>query len=192
MCTFLQKNFLVAFASLTLFTFVLPHCLTVIGTPEIKLAVYNMELSAPTGECYFESGCSFTGLSCRYLSYLNKSIIQGVYDDLESAKFAVEQGHAWGAMYFTDNFTDALVARIALDPEDVDEETIEQSEIHVWLDTSNKQAEIDDLKATYGKFANELLKDCDVDSNDPQSQRLQDVNSILKIENLKSKVEKIL
>lgn len=27
---------------------------------------------------------------------------------------AVRVGHAWGAIYFTENFTDALVARMAL------------------------------------------------------------------------------
>ena len=65
-------------------------------------------------ECSFSPDCSFTNLSCRYLSHLNSSIIQEFYPDTDSAIQAVESGNAWGALYFTENFTDALVARIAL------------------------------------------------------------------------------
>lgn len=36
------------------------------------------------------------------------------YPDTESAKNAVERGDAWGVLYFTENFTDALIARITL------------------------------------------------------------------------------
>lgn len=54
-----------------------------------------------------------------------------------AAKNAVKRGDAWGALYFTENFTDALVARLALG-KDADEETLEQSEIRVWLDMSSK------------------------------------------------------
>lgn len=50
---------------------------------------------------------------------------------------AVRKGHAWGTLYFTENFTDALVARMALGRE-ADDETLEQSEIRVWLDMSSK------------------------------------------------------
>lgn len=50
---------------------------------------------------------------------------------------AVRRGNAWGALYFTENFTDALVARMALG-KDSDAETLDQSEIRVWLDMSSK------------------------------------------------------
>jgi hypothetical protein len=49
----------------------------------------------------------------------------------------VRIGDAWGALYFTENFTDALVARMVLGRE-ADEETLDQSEIRVWLDMSSK------------------------------------------------------
>jgi ABC-type multidrug transport system permease subunit len=65
-------------------------------------------------------------------------------------------------MYFTENFTDALVARIALG-RDADDETLEQSEIRVWLDMSNQQIGIllnRDLQYTYRQFAQNLLEDC--------------------------------
>lgn len=50
---------------------------------------------------------------------------------------AVRRGEAWGTLYFTENFTDALVARMALGRE-ADDETLDQSEIRVWLDMSSK------------------------------------------------------
>lgn len=50
-------------------------------------------------------------------------------------------GDAWGALYFTENFTDALVARMALGRES-DDETLDQSEVRVWLDMSSKYSTI--------------------------------------------------
>jgi hypothetical protein len=50
---------------------------------------------------------------------------------------AVRRGKAWGTLYFTENFTDTLVARMLLGKE-ADEETLDQSEIRVWLDMSSK------------------------------------------------------
>lgn len=107
-------------------------------------------------------------------------MFQTYYPDKESAKDAVRRGEAWGALYFSDNFTDALVARIALG-KDSDEETLDQSEITVWLDMSSKlffQSDfIDktnlfpdqqiaiilqrDLQLTYQNFTKDLLRDCD-------------------------------
>lgn len=75
---------------------------------------------------------------------------------------AVRLGHAWGAIYFTENFTDALVARMALGRE-ADDETLDQSEIRVWLDMSNQQIGIllnRDLQLTYRDFAQKVLSDC--------------------------------
>lgn len=54
---------------------------------------------------------------------------------------AVRNGHVWGTLYFTENFTDALVARMALG-KDSDDETLDQSEIRVWLDMSSKYSNL--------------------------------------------------
>jgi len=59
------------------------------------------------------------------------------YETKEAAIDAVRMGEAWGALYFTENFTDALTARMALGQES-DDETLDQSEIRVWLDMSSK------------------------------------------------------
>lgn len=64
--------------------------------------------------CYWEDGCHFSNLGCRYLNHLNHSVIKTFYTDLEEAKEAVRLGNAWGAIYITENFTDAFTARAAL------------------------------------------------------------------------------
>lgn len=104
-----------------LFIFALPvmqvilFCLAIGRDPTgLRLAVVNSEMNGTDTECQFDPGCSFSNLSCRYLSHLNDSIIKEFYPDTASAIRAVEMGNAWGAIYFTENFTDALVARIAL------------------------------------------------------------------------------
>jgi hypothetical protein len=63
--------------------------------------------------------------------------LQVPYSSPDTAQDAVRRGDAWGVLYFTENFTDALVARMALG-KDSDEETLDQSEIRVWLDMSSK------------------------------------------------------
>lgn len=101
-------------------------------------------------------------MGCRYLHHLNHSVIKNYYTDLEDAKEAVRVGSAWGALYITDNFTDAFTARAALG-RDADEETIDQSEIKVWLDMSNQQIGVmlnRDIQLAYRDFAMSLLDQC--------------------------------
>lgn len=146
----LQKNFLRMWRNVgvMLFIFALPvmqvilFCLAIGGDPKgLKLAVVNHETNYTNltyQACHYENGCKFGNLSCRYLDTLNTStMIKQYYPDPESARMAVRKGEAWGALYFTENYTDALVARMALG-KDADEETLEQSEIRVWLDMSSK------------------------------------------------------
>lgn len=123
-----------------LFIFALPvmqvilFCLAIGRDPTgLKLAVANMEMNGTVRlpskakiersemtmrfyfqDCFYEKGCHFTGLSCRYLDHLNSSILKEYYPDPESAIQAVRDGNAWGAIYFTENFTDSLLARMAL------------------------------------------------------------------------------
>lgn len=104
-----------------LFIFALPvmqvilFCLAIGRDPTgLKLAIVNHEMNGTDSVCQFDPGCTFENLSCRYLSHLNGSIVQEYYPDQDTALKAVRDGNAWGALYFTENFTDALVARIAL------------------------------------------------------------------------------
>ncbi|KAL0114314.1 hypothetical protein PUN28_011521 [Cardiocondyla obscurior] len=153
-----------------LFIFALPvmqvilFCLAIGRDPTgLKLAIVNHEMSYENMSCPVSTNCSFSYLSCRYLNFLdNETMIKTYYPDPESAMEAVRRGSAWGTLYFTENFTDALVARMALG-RDSDEETLDQSEIRVWLDMSNQQVGLmlaRNLQYSYRDFAKDLLSAC--------------------------------
>lgn len=78
------------------------------SVPLLKCLFYDSQ------ECFYEPGCKFGNLSCRYLDHLGGNIDKEYYPDPDAAKRAVERGDAWGVLYFTENFTDALIARITL------------------------------------------------------------------------------
>ncbi|XP_017959584.1 ABC transporter G family member 23 isoform X2 [Drosophila navojoa] len=151
-----------------LFIFALPvmqvilFCLAIGRDPQgLNLAIVNNEMNN-TDTCFWEEGCHFANLGCRYLNHLNTSVTKTYYTDIEDAKAAVRSGNAWGALYITENFTDAFTARVALG-RDSDEETIEQSEVKVWLDMSNQQIGImlnRDIQLAYRDFAMGLLGQC--------------------------------
>ncbi|XP_030080635.1 ABC transporter G family member 23 isoform X2 [Drosophila hydei] len=151
-----------------LFIFALPvmqvilFCLAIGRDPQgLNLAIVNSEMNN-TDTCFWEEGCHFANLGCRYLNHLNTSVVKTYYTDIEDAKAAVRRGDAWGALYITENFTDAFTARAALG-RDSDDETIEQSEVKVWLDMSNQQIGImlnRDIQLAYRDFAMGLLGQC--------------------------------
>ncbi|XP_046816635.1 ABC transporter G family member 23 isoform X1 [Vespa crabro] len=168
----LQKNFLRMWRNIgvMLFIFALPvmqvilFCLAIGRDPiGLKLAIVNHEVFFENMTCPVSEGCDFSLLSCRYLKFLNNdTIIKNYYPDPEAAQDAVRKGEAWGMLYFTENFTDALVARMVLG-RDADDETLDQSEIRVWLDMSNQQVGLmlmRDLQYSYRDFAKDLLIAC--------------------------------
>lgn len=63
----------------------------------------------------------------------------------------MREGNVWGTLYFTENFTDALVARMALGRE-ADEETLDQSELRVWLDMSSKFIDSNHYRLYFSKY----------------------------------------
>ncbi|KAI4500327.1 hypothetical protein M0802_004744 [Mischocyttarus mexicanus] len=168
----LQKNFLRMWRNIgvMLFIFALPvmqvilFCLAIGRDPiGLKLAIVNHEVFYENMTCPVSEGCDFSLLSCRYLQFLdNDTIIKNYYPDPDAAQEAVRNGEAWGMLYFTENFTDALVARMILG-RDADDETLDQSEIRVWLDMSNQQVGLmlmRDLQYSYRDFAKNLLTAC--------------------------------
>ncbi|OAD53261.1 ABC transporter G family member 23 [Eufriesea mexicana] len=172
----LQKNFLRMWRNVgvMLFIFALPvmqvilFCLAIGRDPVgLKLAIVNHEMFYENMSCPITEDCDFTRLSCRYLKFLdNDTMIKEYYPDPDSAMDAVRKGNAWGTLYFTENFTDALVARMALGRE-ADDETLEQSEIRVWLDMSNQQIGLmlaRNLQYSYRDFAKDLLTSCEQNS----------------------------
>ncbi|XP_065349874.1 ABC transporter G family member 23-like [Cloeon dipterum] len=109
------------------------------------------------------TGCNLTHMACRFLDSLREyPVVLEPFRDVESAKNAIKAGHAWGALYFTENYTDALVARAAL-WKDADEETLDQSEMRVWQDLSNKHIGLmlqRYLHQSYESFMKGLLTAC--------------------------------
>ncbi|XP_003246532.1 ABC transporter G family member 20 isoform X2 [Acyrthosiphon pisum] len=169
----LQKNFLRMWRNVgvMLFIFALPvmqvilFCLAIGRDPTgLHLAVVNKEMNWETKACPIYDNCTLEMFSCRYLNALPKdTVILDYYDSPETAINAVKVGDAWGALYFTENFTDALVARMALGRES-DEETLDQSEVRVWLDMSNQQIGLmlnRDLQLSYRDFGQGLLSSCE-------------------------------
>ncbi|GAB1869390.1 ABC transporter G family member 20 isoform X2 [Camponotus japonicus] len=168
----LQKNFLRMWRNVgvMLFIFALPvmqvilFCLAIGRDPEdLKVAIVNKEMFYENMTCPISTDCSFTHLSCRYLNFLDTDVItKKYYPDLDSAMKDIRDGEVWGTLYFTENFTDALVARMALG-KDSDDETLDQSEIRVWLDMSNQQIGLmlaRNLQYSYRDFAKDLLTSC--------------------------------
>ncbi|XP_003696091.1 ABC transporter G family member 20 isoform X1 [Apis florea] len=177
----LQKNFLRMYRNVgvLLFVFALPvmqvvlFCLAIGKDPtDLKMAIVNHEIPFGNSSCPVSDGCNLSLLSCRYLSFLNSDLIEKQYYwDLDTAINAVREGNVWGTLYFTENFTDALVARMALGRE-ADEETLDQSELRVWLDMSNQQVGlilVRDIQYSYRDFAKDLLKSCE------QNEKLADI-----------------
>ncbi|PSN33181.1 hypothetical protein C0J52_26299 [Blattella germanica] len=168
----LQKNFLRMWRNVgvMLFIFALPvmqvilFCLAIGRDPTgLHLAIVNDELNSTYETCPEANGCHFKLLSCKYLQTLRKdNMVKDFYETTEDAINAVKEGNAWGVLYFTENFTDALVARMTLGSH-ADAETLDQSEIRVWLDMSNQQIGLmisRDLQLTYRTFAQSLLTAC--------------------------------
>nr|CAD7607490.1 unnamed protein product [Timema genevievae] len=84
------------------------------------------------------------------------------FDDLESAKHAVESGLAWGTMHFSQNYSDSLVRRLE-NVRGADELTIDNSDIHIWMDMSNQQIGQllnRDLVLSYVNFTRDILSSC--------------------------------
>ncbi|KAJ8709889.1 hypothetical protein PYW08_009893 [Mythimna loreyi] len=167
----IQKNFLRMWRNIgvMLFIFVLPvmqvilFCLAIGRDPSgLKLAIVNDDVRIIDGHCPYNASCSMKNLSCRYLDNLNNHTVKEYYADLTEALKAVEDGKAWGALYFNENYTDSLVARLAL-ADTADNETITSSEVQVWLDMSNQQIGLmlnRDIQFSYRDFAKDLLQTC--------------------------------
>ncbi|XP_028178988.1 ABC transporter G family member 23 isoform X2 [Ostrinia furnacalis] len=167
----IQKNFLRMWRNIgvMLFIFVLPvmqvilFCLAIGRDPtDLKLAIVNDDVRVIDGDCPFNSTCSMKNLSCRYLAQLTEHTRQIYYPTKDAALDAVKEGDAWGVLYFNENYTDSLVARLAL-ADTADNETISSSEIQVWLDMSNQQIGLmlnRDIQFSYRDFAKGLLETC--------------------------------
>ncbi len=81
-------------------------------------------------------------LSCRFLSHVDPKVIKpAYYSDLDEALRAVKNGRHWGVLHFMSNFTDSLYSRLfaMVEMEVPNEDTLDRSEVHVYLDMTNQQ-----------------------------------------------------
>ncbi|KAJ1526209.1 hypothetical protein ONE63_009368 [Megalurothrips usitatus] len=98
------------------------------------------------------------GLSCRYLSRLDKHMfILDYFNDVESATAAVRRGQAWGALHFPANYSRSVSVR-RKQGEKAPDSDIDNSEISVWMDMSNQQVS-DTARAALGKTALDYFRD---------------------------------
>lgn len=87
-----------------------------------------------------------------YLDKLNKDMILQVrYNSLQSAVDAVKKGDAWFAFHFHHKFTDSLKTRTE-DAAFASNETIEESNIHLYADMSNAVIAISIIRAVLVSF----------------------------------------
>lgn len=121
---------------------------------DLKLAVFNEELNTTfTSEsstnsldlgrlldqrCEAPTGCNYTMLSCRYLSFLkNRRILYELYDSAEAAEQHVQSGHVWGSITFAANYSAALFERSAMGRY-AEPEALDWSNVDVRLDKSSE------------------------------------------------------
>eukprot|EP00096_Caligus_rogercresseyi_P014658 TRINITY_DN7173_c0_g1_i1.p1 TRINITY_DN7173_c0_g1~~TRINITY_DN7173_c0_g1_i1.p1 ORF type:complete len:745 (+),score=193.02 TRINITY_DN7173_c0_g1_i1:231-2465(+) len=188
------KNFIRMWRNIgfLIFQFILPtiqvslFCLAIGGDLKgMSLAVANEDIGL--GSCQgFASGCitpsnpldnffSFDdepvihpafNLSCRYLSFIDKNVIDLVYyDDPASARESVNSGRHWGMLHFSPKFSSALPDRVVkfVSMEVPDNQTISDSEVHVYLDMTNQQVGHSlrmILTLSFTSFTQELLSAC--------------------------------
>ena len=193
----LIKNFIRMWrnAAFLFFQFIIPtiqvalFCLAIGREPrKLALAVVNDEIDAGsclnfTDSCILGEKSDFWGdfeypdddeafnenanLSCRFMSYLNDEvIIPQDFDDFPSAVESVKSGKTFGILYFNGNYTDSVSARMQL--KEHDDETLESSQIRVYLDETDPQIGYTvklELGKSFQAFSKGLLEACDLDEN---------------------------
>ncbi|XP_048486543.1 ABC transporter G family member 20 isoform X2 [Plutella xylostella] len=82
--------------------------------------------------------CELSMLSCWFVEEMEKhDIYQIAYDSPEAARASVHAGRLYGALVLPHNFSSALAVRVR--EGDVDDDTVRDSTISVWIDQTNHQ-----------------------------------------------------
>ncbi|XP_017786452.1 PREDICTED: ABC transporter G family member 23-like [Nicrophorus vespilloides] len=116
-----------------------------------------------TAQPYNFSDCEFKDLGCRFVEHLHGPMMDLIYyNELNVALEDVTHGRIIGVMFMADNFTKAFEARLHKGRK-ISDETLENSQIQVWLDMSNRQigATIKyKILKMYEEFAVQTFTDC--------------------------------
>ncbi|XP_054154440.1 ABC transporter G family member 20-like [Oppia nitens] len=114
---------------------------------DIPVAVFNQETSGQ--------------YATDFLQHIdNKTIVQMPYPSFDSALQAVKDGDAWGALVIGKNFTNALQMRVLMSGE-VDNETLEMSNIHLYPDMTNQMISLklyETITLSFLSFGREMLQ----------------------------------
>ncbi|XP_042216216.1 ABC transporter G family member 20-like [Homarus americanus] len=153
----LMKNFIRLWRNIgfLLFSFLMPpvqtvlFCLTVGGTPyNLPMAIVNYDHGYPD----MAHIPQLFNLSSIYVNDLNdRTIDKKFYSEFDAGLRAVENGDAWGLIFFNETFTKAFLAFYLTD--DAHPEDKAQSKINIYMDTTNSE-----ISAT---LAAELLRTMD-------------------------------
>jgi hypothetical protein len=117
--------------------------------------------------------------SCRFLSQLDTKVIKPVYfDNYEEAYASVERAEHWGVIHILENYTEALRNRLTgmgdlamaqftglSSDTRVDNDTIYNSTIHVYLDMTNQQVGFTiqmRLAEAFQAFSSSVLSSCKI------------------------------
>ncbi|CAH1391286.1 unnamed protein product [Nezara viridula] len=105
---------------------------------DLKVGVINEELSIQHGNCENFSNLTCFPAFCGYLTLLEKqNIIPVTYNDTETAFENFMKNKIQGILHISENFTESLQERLYKSMTTPDS-VIEQSEVKVWIDSTNK------------------------------------------------------
>ncbi|CAL8085238.1 unnamed protein product [Orchesella dallaii] len=174
----IRKNFTVLTRNLLFLSFVMwipasavfSACVSFGYAPaNLKLGVVNREMneSRCPVKTSVEGECDLSSLSCTFLSQIsNKTIKLMSFDDENWAESAVHSGEIWGFLVLPSEFSSSMYER-GISGSNVDEITLNSSEIIVKLDETNKQISTSIKTALHdalADFISVVLSNCGFDS----------------------------
>ncbi|XP_063216541.1 ABC transporter G family member 20-like isoform X2 [Bacillus rossius redtenbacheri] len=134
----------------------------------LTLAVVNHDADARDPRCSgpLRAGSCHRDLGCRFLERLRPSVVlQEFHDSRESAAEAVRRGSAWGSLYFSENFTSEVAARLLVDSWLSGRPVPGAGDIQVQMDMSDQVISLivqRELLTTYMEFVRSQMVACNI------------------------------
>nr|CAH0102200.1 unnamed protein product [Daphnia galeata] len=129
----------------------------------LKMGIVNDELNSSQDRvCNYTKNCSYSMLSCRYLTFLKDNIIQIPFETVPEAMEAGKRNDVWGVIHFGHNFTKEFEIR-QNSGDSASFENIIGSQISVNMDSTNQQIDIfieKWLLEGFGDFFKDLMISC--------------------------------
>ena len=118
--------------------------------------------------------------SCRFLSFLDESVVRPVYfDNFQSAYESVLRAEHWGLIHFHSNYSQALrqripnlqdlaLSQVGMDGGEESQDTVNNSNVHVYMDMTNQQVGFTvqiKLVETFQAYGVSVLTSCGIPEN---------------------------